>query len=133
MSDGPVPGWYADPEQPGGERYWDGSSWTPHRRPSAAAAQGSPWGAGATAGATGTVDVWLWQSIVATILCCQPLGIVAIVRSAQAGSARDAGNIVVARQRAEQARTWTLASVGVGVLFVGGFLLLAILGSAASA
>jgi hypothetical protein len=48
---------------------------------------------------------------VATILCCQPLGIVAIVMSAQAGSARDAGNWELARKRAGQARTWTLAAV----------------------
>ncbi len=130
MNDGPVAGWYADPESPGGERYWDGSSWTPHRRGPHATSD-APWGAGAAAAPQPTIDVWLWQSIVATVLCCQPLGIVAIVRSAQAGSARDAGNPLLARQRAEQARNWTLASVGVGVLFVGGFLLLAIVGTLA--
>jgi hypothetical protein len=68
-------------------------------------------GAGA-AGAAGAVDTWMWQSIVATILCCQPLGIVAIVMSAQASSARDAGNLELARKRAGQARTWTFAAVG---------------------
>ena len=29
----PVPGWYADPEVPGGMRYWDGSAWSPNRVP----------------------------------------------------------------------------------------------------
>ena len=27
--------WYDDPDQPGAERYWDGSSWTDRRRPKA--------------------------------------------------------------------------------------------------
>jgi hypothetical protein len=128
MSDqgSPVAGWYPDPEVPGGERYWDGVAWTEHRR---AAPSAGPWGApppgvpswqgpGAGAGAgvaQPPVDTWLWQSIVATILCCQPLGIVAIVFSAQAGSARDAGDLVLAQRRAGQARTWTLAAVGAGV------------------
>ena len=35
MSDAPRPvaGWYADPQAPGGLRYWDGEDWTEHRAP----------------------------------------------------------------------------------------------------
>ena len=29
----PVPGWYADPEVPGGMRYWDGAAWSQNRVP----------------------------------------------------------------------------------------------------
>lgn len=28
----PQPGWYADPENPAGERWWNGSAWSEHKR-----------------------------------------------------------------------------------------------------
>jgi Domain of unknown function (DUF4190)/Protein of unknown function (DUF2510) len=34
MQDSPTPpGWYPDPNTPGGQRYWDGSNWTENRAP----------------------------------------------------------------------------------------------------
>jgi hypothetical protein len=40
MSDAtsPQPGWYADPENPAGERWWNGSGWSEHKRDSTEAA-----------------------------------------------------------------------------------------------
>jgi hypothetical protein len=96
-----------------------GSGWSP----------GGAAGAGGVAGAGGTVDTWLWQSILATIFCCQPLGIVAIVFAAQAQSAVSSGDPRTAREKAATARTWTLVAVGVGLLVFVPFLLFAVLGA----
>jgi len=38
----PEPGWYADPTQPGAERYWDGTAWTPQLRARASPATSAP-------------------------------------------------------------------------------------------
>jgi hypothetical protein len=36
------PGWYADPANPGGRRYWDGSAWTSQIAPATPAAAEAP-------------------------------------------------------------------------------------------
>jgi hypothetical protein len=140
----PVAGWYPDPDVHGGQRYWDGRRWTDDRRtpgppapaPSptpASSSWGSAGGGATTSWSTGApaapIDTWLWQSIVATIFCCQPFGIVAIVYSAMAGTARDLGNLDLARHRAGQARTWTLVSAGTVLVLLLGFFLIAGLGA----
>lgn len=44
MSDVSLPqaGWYADPEDPSGERWWNGSGWSDHKRPSTVASVPPP-------------------------------------------------------------------------------------------
>jgi hypothetical protein len=145
----PPAGWYDDPEAPGNLRWWDGQAWTEHRqpgpsadhptgaavrRPSEATWTSDAAGAGAGRPAVGgQVDTWLWQSILATIFCCQPLGIVAIVFAAQAQSAVTAGDLRTAQAKASSARTWTLAAVGVGVAIIGLVILFGAFGALAGA
>lgn len=142
MADLPAAGWYPDPEQPGQQRYWDGQQWTEHRAPLEGAGSSQPawggqqpwggqpqgWSPGAAAygqGAAADVNTWLWQSIVATVLCCLPAGIVGIVFAAQANSAKNLGDVATAREKARLARIWTLVSVGITVVVL---LLLLVLG-----
>ena len=39
---GTSPGWYPDPNAPGGQRWWDGSQWTDHVQAAATAPPGVP-------------------------------------------------------------------------------------------
>ena len=56
--------------------------------------------------------VW---SILATVFCCQPAGIVGIVFTALAMSADGQGNYAVANQHLRTAKTWTWVAFGFGL------------------
>lgn len=128
MSDTPQAGWYPDPSDPSLQRYWDGTKWTEHTAPAAGAADqsspaaggGASWPQGGTSAPTGgsAPDTWLWQSIVATLFCCLPAGVVGIIYAAQAQSAIGTGDYATATAKASTARTWTLVSVGLGVVTI---------------
>lgn len=148
----PPAGWYTDPEQAGKQRYWDGTRWTDDRRddpssmpppPGASwSGGGSSGGFGSTGGSYGTggsfgsgygvpgtkPDPWLWQSIAATLLCCLPLGIVGIVFASQSMSAWSQGDAATAAAKAKQARTWTLVSVGLGIVAILLFIVAVMMG-----
>lgn len=59
--------------------------------------------------------VW---AILATILCCLPTGIVAIVYAAQVNSKLEAGNIQGARAASDNARTWSWVSLALGLVSI---------------
>lgn len=126
MSETPPAGWYPDPSDDSRQRYWDGSAWTEHtaaggQQPGGSPAwpQASPGGTpSSTSGYVEPPSPWLWQSIVATVLCCLPAGVVGIVFAAQSQSAAGRGDLDTARRKASAARTWTIASVVLGLLTV---------------
>lgn len=121
----PPPGWYPDPERPGNRRWWDGSAWSEFSEPVGEAPQGGP-GVQPAAGGYGMpaaqpagqppqIDVWLWQSIVVTILCCLPLGVVGIVFASQANTEMGVGNWAAAEEKAKQAKTFTIIGFALGL------------------
>ena len=59
-------------------------------------------------------DNFLVWAILATILCCLPGGIVAIVYANKVDTAWNAGNYQEAEEAAKNARMWTFISAGVG-------------------
>lgn len=59
-------------------------------------------------------DYLVW-SILATLFCCIPLGIVAIVKAAGANSKKAAGDYYGAMQDANAAKTWLWWSFGLGL------------------
>jgi hypothetical protein len=122
----PPPNWYPDPEGDG-LRWWDGTQWPEHRAPGQAgqqpAHQSQPvhqtWSqAGAMSTPATRVDPWLWQSIVATILCCLPAGIAGIVFAAQAQSAMGVGDMATAQNKARMAKNWTIAAIVLGLWWI---------------
>ncbi|GAA4903849.1 CD225/dispanin family protein [Mucilaginibacter defluvii] len=60
---------------------------------------------------------WLVESILATIFCCIPLGIVAIVNAASVNNRFDAGDYIGAENASKQAGKWTKISFWVGIVF----------------
>ena len=141
MADTPA-GWYPDPEQAGQQRYWDGLQWTEHRAPlegggvqqPAWGGQAQDWSAGQAtwsqaANPAADVNTWLWQSIVASFLCCQPAGIVGIVFAAQANASKNIGDLATAREKARIARIWTLVAVGIVLAVIVLFLVFGVFGA----
>lgn len=66
---------------------------------------------------------YLAWSIIVTLLCCLPLGIVAIVCSASVSSAYNRGDYRQALRQSNNARNWIIASVITGLIGSGLYLM----------
>ena len=73
---------------------------------------------------------YLWQSIVATVLCCMPFGVVAIVYAAKVDALVARGDLAGAKAASKSAKTWTGVAVGCGLVIVALYVILAIIGVA---
>ncbi len=62
------------------------------------------------------VPNYLWQSIVVTLFCCLPFGVVAIVKASKVDSQVKAGDYNGAVASSNSAKTWCWVSFGVGLV-----------------
>ncbi|MBR1920986.1 MAG: CD225/dispanin family protein [Kiritimatiellae bacterium] len=81
------------------------------------------------AGAT-LIPNHLVGSILATIFCCLPFGIPAIVYAAQANTLVAAGDIDGALKASKNASTWIAVSVGIGVVVALVYVIVGVIGAA---
>jgi archaellum biogenesis protein FlaJ (TadC family) len=59
---------------------------------------------------------YMAQAVLATLFCCVPLGVVAIVKASQVSAAWQNGDVATAHQRSREAAAWVNWSVGVTFL-----------------
>lgn len=85
-----------------------------------------------TPGQPGATDVpnYLVPSILVTVLCCLFTGIPAIIYAAQVNNKLAVGDVAGARLASKNARMWCWISAAVGVLTIGFYTLVVILGIA---
>ena len=76
---------------------------------------------------------YLWQSIVVTILCCMPFGVVGIVYAAKVDGMVAGGDLVGAQAASQSAKTWTLTAFICGLVINGIFVALMVIGAAQQA
>lgn len=76
-------------------------------------------------------ESYLVWSILATLLCCLPFGVVAIIYSTQVSSKSAAGDFVGALAASKNAKTWCWVSFGCGLL-VGLLYMMAMIAGAAA-
>jgi hypothetical protein len=64
------------------------------------------------------IQNWLIPSIVSTVLCCLPAGVVGIIYASQVNGKLASGDIAGAQKAANNARLWTIISVVVGLVAI---------------
>ncbi len=75
-----------------------------------------------------TVPNYLVFAILATVFCCLPTGIAAIIFAAQVNGKLQAGDLAGAQAASNNAKIWCWVSFGLGLATVGVSVLLGMLG-----
>src|SRR5579864_8597729 len=75
-----------------------------------------------------TVPNYLVFAILATVFCCLPAGIPAIVFAAQVNGKLQAGDLAGAQSASNNAKMWCWISFGVGLAAIGVWVLLVMIG-----
>ncbi len=70
---------------------------------------------------------YLWQSIVVTVLCCLPFGVVSIVYAAKVDGLVAQGDLAGANAASKSAKTWAIAGVGSWAALVGIYIIFVII------
>jgi hypothetical protein len=126
---GAVPPPPAPPPAPGAPGQTYGAPPPPPPGFGAQAPYGSPQGYGYGAAGYGPAPSnYLVWSILATLLCCWPIGIVSIVKASQVNGLWNSGRYDEARKASDDAKRWAIISAILG-LAVGVILVVAALGS----
>ena len=60
---------------------------------------------------------WLVESILATLLCCMPFGLVGLIKAANVSTLYNAGKYAEATVASQEAGKWTKISAAVGIIF----------------
>lgn len=71
---------------------------------------------------------WLVESILVTLFCCLPFGVVGIINASKVESLYYSGNHEEAERVSAEAKKWTMISLWIGVAIVGLYFLFIILG-----
>ncbi len=61
---------------------------------------------------------WLVESILATILCCLPFGIVGIINASKVESRFNTGDIEGSIRASNEAKKWTTIAFGIGIAWI---------------
>ena len=75
-----------------------------------------------------TVQNYLVFAILATVFCCLPAGIPAIIYAAQVNSKLQAGDLAGAQLASKNAKMWCLIALGVGLACTAMWVMLTMLG-----
>ena len=75
-----------------------------------------------------TVPNYLVFAILATVLCCLPTGIAAIVYAAQVNGKLQAGDLAGAQTASKNAKMWCLISLGLGLALMALYAILIVAG-----